>query len=249
MANRTIKLTLAYDGSEFSGWQTQKQGERTVQNVLEQALLALHGHKRTLYVAGRTDAGVHATAQVAHFHTDHPSLSGERFAPALNTCLPHDVRVLRSEEADAGFHARHSAVARLYRYYIYVVAVGLPHYRKYCFRIRKELNMNKLNALARQVVGVHDFSSFASTHDISKSRVKEVFASVFYNRGPFIVYEIKASSFLWKMARTIVGTIIELALQDKDPSIMSEILMAKDRRAAGHTLAARGLFLEGVSYG
>jgi tRNA pseudouridine38-40 synthase len=249
MIKQTIKLTLAYDGSDFSGWQTQKQGERTVQNVLEQALFQVHGYKTSVQAAGRTDAGVHATAQVAHFHTDHTSLTGNRFAAALNANLPPDVRILKSEETAANFHARHSARWRLYRYYLYQAPVGLPHYRKYCVRIRKSLNINTLNALARTVVGVHDFTSFSSLHDKSKSKEREVFSSCFYTHGPFIVYEIKANSFLWKMVRTIIGTIIELALQEKDPCLMKDILKAKDRKAAGHTAAARGLFLEGVNYG
>ncbi len=248
MAERTIKLTLAYDGTDFCGWQTQKQGERTVQAVLEQALYDVHGREVRTHAAGRTDSGVHATAQVAHFHSDHAGIGAERFAYALNSHLPHDLRVLESSETDKDFHARFSARARLYRYYIYMSPVGLPHFRRFCFRIRRQLDLNLLNSAARAVVGVHDFTSFAASGDESASREREVFTSCFYPRGPFLVYEIKANAFLWKMVRSIVGTVLSLALQGEDPHMVREILEARDRSKAGPTAPARGLFLEGVSY-
>jgi tRNA pseudouridine38-40 synthase len=248
MAERTIKLTLAYDGTDFCGWQTQKQGERTVQAVLEQALHAIHGHEVKTHAAGRTDSGVHATAQVAHFHSDHTGIGAVRFTDALNSHLPHDLRVLESSEADTGFHARYSARARLYRYYVYMSPVGLPHFRRFCFRIRRRLDVNLLNSAARAVVGVHDFTSFTASGDTSESREREVFTSCFYPRGPFLVYEIRANAFLWKMVRSIVGTVISLALRGDDPRGMREILEARDRSRAGPTAPARGLFLEGVSY-
>ncbi|MBN1797136.1 MAG: tRNA pseudouridine(38-40) synthase TruA [Spirochaetales bacterium] len=249
MGKRTIKLTLAYDGTHFCGWQTQKQGERTVQKIVETALAELHNHEIKLYAAGRTDSGVHATGQVAHFHSGHRSLAPEQFTDAINSHLPHDVRVLKSEQVPESFHARFSAKARLYRYYLYSSPVGLPHYRRFCWRIRKILNINSLNALARPLVGSHDFTSFSSTKDPSTSKEREVFTSCFYTLGPFIVYEIRANAFLWKMVRTILGTIITLALQENTPDMMFDTLQAKDRSSAGPTAPARGLFLEGVRYG
>jgi tRNA pseudouridine38-40 synthase len=248
MARRTIKLTLAYDGTDFCGWQTQKQGERTVQGVLEQALSLIHGHTIKTNAAGRTDSGVHATAQVVHFHTDHETILGERFKDALNSYLPHDVRALQSEEVEESFHARFSARSRLYRYYLYFSPVGLPHFRRFCFRIRRQLNVNELNAAARTVVGVHDFTSFASAGDTSASKEREVYSSCFYPLGPFLVYEIRANAFLWKMVRSLTGTIIHLALHGGDPAGLRDILQARERSAAGPTAPARGLFLEGVCY-
>jgi len=249
VGKRTIKLTLAYDGTCFCGWQTQKQGERTVQKIVESALAHLHNHELKLYAAGRTDSGVHATGQVAHFHSEHRTLASEQFTDAINSHLPHDVRVLKSEQVAESFHARFSAKARLYRYYLYSSPVGLPHFRNFCWRIRKYLNINILNTLSRPLVGIHNFTSFSSTKDPSTSKEREVFTSCFYPRGPFIVYEICANAFLWKMVRTILGTIITIALQDKNQGMMHDILQAKDRSSAGPTAPARGLFLEGVNYG
>jgi tRNA pseudouridine38-40 synthase len=248
VGKRTIKLTLAYDGTCFCGWQTQNQGERTVQSTVESALAQLHNHDIKLYAAGRTDSGVHAIGQVAHFHSEHRTLTPELFTDAVNSHLPHDVRVLKSEQVPESFHARFSAQARLYRYYLYFSPVGLPHYRKFCWRLRKNLNINTLNALARPLVGVHDFSSFSSTQDPSESKEREVFSSCFYTHGPFIVYEICANAFLWRMVRTIVGTIITLSQKNRNQDAMHEILQAKDRISAGATAPARGLFLEGVRY-
>jgi tRNA pseudouridine38-40 synthase len=249
VGKRTIKLTIAYDGTHFCGWQIQKQGERTVQKVVEAALAELHKHEIKLYAAGRTDSGVHATGQVAHFHSGHRSLTPEQFADAINSHLPHDVRVLQSKQVPDNFHARFSATARLYRYYLYCSPIGLPHYRRFCWRIRKNLNVNNLNALARPLTGIHDFTSFSSAKDPNTSKEREVFTSCFYTLGPFIVYEICANAFLWKMVRVILGTIITFAGQESNSDTIVDTLQAKDRSSAGPTAPARGLFLEGVRYG
>jgi tRNA pseudouridine38-40 synthase len=244
---RKIKLTLAYDGTHFSGWQSQRH-ERTVQHAVETALAEIHKHPVALVGAGRTDAGVHATGQVAHFETDHPSLSGARFTDALNASLPHDVRVLESAEADPDFHARFKARRRVYRYYIYNTPIGLPHLRRYVWRVRRPLDLDALNRFAGLLVGDHDFTSFASALDPTENKVRTIGSSCFFRSGDLAVYQIAGISFLWKMVRTIVGTIIDCVVSGKDEAEFRRILLARDRGQAGPTAPARGLFLERVSY-
>jgi tRNA pseudouridine38-40 synthase len=248
---RRIKLTLAYDGTRFAGWQSQEY-ERTVQAVLEQVLEKIHGKKVTVVGAGRTDSGVHATGQVAHFDSDHATIPSNRFTDAINACLPHDVRVLESVEADPAFHARYSARLRVYRYYIYNVPIGFPHLRHCCWRIRQPLDINALNRFAALLAGNHDFTSFAAALDPAlkkaESKIRTIVSSAFFRDGDFIVYNIAAPGFLWKMVRTIVGTIVESVALGRSETDFLSILEARDRKRAGRTAPARGLFLEKVHY-
>lgn len=247
MITRNIKLTLAYDGTDFCGFQRQVR-ERTVQSVLEETLARIHDHSVRIKAAGRTDSGVHATGQVVNFTSDHKTISPSKFKDALNAHLPPDIRVISSQRVAKSFHARFNAKQRLYRYYLYISPVGFPHYRKYCWRIRKKLNLENLNAMAGILSGSHDFSSFACTSDLSKSKERTVFSSCFMPRGDFIVYKIAANAFLWKMVRNIIGTIVAFELYGKSIENFKEVLNAKDRKAAGQTAPARGLFLERVKY-
>jgi tRNA pseudouridine38-40 synthase len=247
MSRRNIRITVAYDGTNFWGWQIQKTG-RTVQGVLEQALQRIHGHEVRVNAAGRTDSGVHATAQVVNFYSDLDSIPEQQFKDALNSYLPHDVRVLKSINANADFHARFSALSRLYRYYIYLAPVGLPHIRRYCWRVTVKPDIQRVNSLAAAIIGEHDFSSFCATGDTSKSRIKKVFTSCFYWKGLFLVYEIIATSFLRKMVRNIVGTLIEFEKNEQSKEALIELVEKKDRNMAGQTAPARGLFLEKVDY-
>jgi tRNA pseudouridine38-40 synthase len=245
---RRIKLLLAYEGTRFAGWQTQK-ADRTVQATVEAALAKIHGHPVPVVGAGRTDAGVHATGQAAHFDTDRDSLPAGRFVDALNGNLPHDVRAIKSEEADPDFHARFQAVLRVYRYYIYNVPIGLPHLRHYTWRLRPRLEIEALNRYAALLCGRHDFTSFTASGDPAESKVRTIQTSAFSRQGDFIVYHIAAPSFLWRMVRTIVGTIVDCALAGTSEADFRRILDARDRLAAGRTAPARGLFLEEVRYG
>jgi tRNA pseudouridine38-40 synthase len=244
---RKIRLRVAYEGTRFAGWQTQKE-DRTVQAVLEAALEKVCGRKTPLTGAGRTDSGVHATGQTAHFETDRDSIPADRFAVALNRNLPHDVRVLESREAPADFHARYRAVLRVYRYYVYNTAVGLPHLRHFAWRVHRPLDLERLNRLAARLVGRHDFTSFTAVGDPAESKVRTIVTSHFSRAGDFIVYHIAAPSFLWRMVRSIVGTIVECALEGRGEEEFSRILEARDRVQAGRTAPAHGLFLEEVHY-
>ncbi len=245
---RNIKIVIAYDGSDFAGWQVQND-QRTVQGVLQEALARMHGHPVRVQGAGRTDSGVHAIGQVGNFKTDIDSIESHKFRDAINSYLPFDIRILASEVVPERFDSRRWAKARIYRYYIFPGDVGLPHLRKYCIKIRRFPDMRKLNAMASLLVGEKDFTTFAAKGDSNGSKIRRVFSSVFYTKDGFIVYQIAANAFLWKMVRSIVGTILELEGAGGTPSDFRAIVEGRDRNLAGSTAPARGLFLEKVIYG
>jgi len=247
MPERNIKVTLAYDGTDFLGWQLQKKG-RTVQGVMQDGLERMHGHPVHVLAAGRTDSGVHATGQVANFHSDLDSIAPDRFRDAVNSFLPWDVRVLASEEVGPQFHARRSARLRVYRYYIVNGPVLLPHLRNYRHWVRRPLDLNRLNEMASVLVGEHDFSSFSAEGDANVSRVRQVLVSSFHVEGDTCIYTIAASSFLWKMVRTVIGTFLMLEEQGLGAPELRRIIDSGLRSNAGGTAPARGLFLERVLY-
>jgi tRNA pseudouridine38-40 synthase len=244
---RVIRATLAYDGTDFVGWQIQANG-RSVQGVLQVGLARMHGHPVRVVGAGRTDSGVHATGQVTSFLSDLASIPGPRFRDAMNAYLPRDVRVLESAEAPPGFHARRSATRRIYRYYAVSAPVLLPHLRRYRHWVRRALELGRLRARAAGLAGEHDFTSFTAEGDANGSRVRAVTESRFDAEGDTVVYTIAARSFLWKMVRNIVGTALWIEENGGGRDEMADILAARRRSAAGPTAPARGLFLEKVVY-
>ncbi len=247
MAERNIKLVLAYDGTDFFGWQLQRTG-RTVQGVMQEGLSRMHGHPVRIVAAGRTDAGVHATGQVANFLSSLDSIASARFREAVNSYLPRDVRVLSSEEVSARFHARKSARLRVYRYYIARGPVLLPHLRNYRLWVRRDLDVTRLNGMAAALVGEHDFTCFSAEGDANFSKVRRLDVSAFHVEGDTLVYTVAASSFLWKMVRTIIGTLLMLEEQGLGARELRVIMEAGQRSNAGGTASPSGLFLERVVY-
>jgi tRNA pseudouridine38-40 synthase len=247
MAERNIKLTLAYDGTEFLGWQLQKRG-RTVQGALQDGLGRMHGHTVHVVAAGRTDSGVHATGQVCSFRSDIDSIPPARFRDAVNAYLPQDVRVVDSREAPAGFHARRSARLRVYRYYTVCGPVLLPHVRAFRHWVRRRLDVRLLSELAAAIIGQHDFTCFSAEGDANLSKVRRVSTSAFHVEGDTLVYTIAATSFLWKMVRTVMGTFLMVEELGRSVSDLRLIMEAGVRSNAGGTAPARGLFLERVVY-
>ena len=244
---RNIRLTIAYDGTEFSGWQVQNNA-RTVQGDIEEALRRMHGHPVRIQGAGRTDSGVHASGQVGNFFSDLDSIEASRWHIALNSYLPPDVRALASREAAEEFNAKNSARKRVYRYFLYTASVGLPHLRLYCWKIRWRPDLRVLNALASVFLGEHDFTTFAAAGDASRSKVRRVDTACFFPEGPFICFKVAASSFVWKMVRSMLGTILEYGQKALPPAALADALKARDRSQAGMSAPARGLFLERVIY-
>jgi tRNA pseudouridine38-40 synthase len=247
MPERNIKVTVAYDGTDFLGWQLQKKG-RTVQGVMQDGLERMHGHPVHVLAAGRTDSGVHATGQVANFHSDLDSIPAEKFRDAVNSFLPWDVRILASQEVGPRFHARRSARLRVYRYYIANGPVLLPHLRNYRHWVKRPLDIPRLNEMASVIVGEHDFSSFSAEGDANESKVRRVTVSSFYAEGDTLTYTIAATSFLWKMVRTVIGTFLMLEEQGLGAPELLRIIESGSRANAGGTAPARGLFLERVYY-
>jgi tRNA pseudouridine38-40 synthase len=247
LPTRNIRLTLAYDGSEFCGWQVQANS-RTVQGVIEEGLARMHGHPVRIRGAGRTDTGVHATGQVANFLTDLDSIEGPRWCLALNSYLPRDVRALDSREVEPDFNAKDSARLRAYAYYLFTPPIGPPHIRRYCWKIGRRPELAVLNRLAAVFLGGHDFTTFAAAGDPGKSRERRVLSACFHPEGPFLVFRIAATSFVWKMVRSILGTMLEYEKDGRTAADLAAALEARDRRLAGPSAPARGLFLERVVY-
>jgi len=252
MTKRPIQLVVSYDGTDFGGWQRQKNA-RSVQEELEKALATMHGHPVRLTGAGRTDAGVHAMGQVAGFFTDIASIPADRFLLALNKLLPRDIRILASREAPRDFHARFDASRRSYRYFLLCGGTQDAFLQRYAWCLSNQPSIRKLNAMASVIAGEHDFSAFASAKDISVSKCRFIQDSSFWFEGDKLVYGISGNAFLWRMVRSLVGTMIfyepKCADEAAAAACMADILASRDRKRAGPTAPPFGLFLWDVEYG
>jgi tRNA pseudouridine38-40 synthase len=249
---RTIKLRIAYDGTDFCGWQRQEQPSqnavRTVQAVIESALERMHKHPVILTGAGRTDSGVHAAGQVANFSTDIDSIDPRRFVPALNGLLPRDVRILEAAETRADFHARFDARMRTYRYYFICGRQALPHESRYALQLWRNPRVALLNAYCRLLLGERDCTLFAASGGAGKSRSRYISHAAFFPEGGRLVFEISANAFLWKMVRSITGTFLHYEERGVPPELLRDIISTGNRNLAGPTLPPQGLFLWKIDY-
>ena len=249
---RNLKLTVSYDGAEFSGWQVQPDAT-TVQGTLASAIGRITGEKVLPQGSGRTDAGVHALAQVMTFVTESSVPTGN-FLKALNDILPASVRVQQVEEAPAEFHARHSAKAKTYRYRIYRESVCPPFLARYVWHFPYPLDEEAMGRAASLVVGEHDFTSFAAVdpergrEDAPVSNVRKIFSSAWERVGDELVYTVRGSGFLHHMVRNLVGTFILVGKGTLQAQDVTRILRARNRSAAGATAPATGLYLVVVEY-
>jgi len=260
---RNLKVTLSYDGAEFSGWQVQPDAN-TVQGTLASAIGRITGEKVLPQGSGRTDAGVHALAQVVTFVTE-SSVPTENFVRALNDILPASVRVLEVEEASSEFHARHSARAKTYRYRIYRESICPPFLARYVWHYPYSLAEEEMGRAAKLVVGEHDFTSFAAVDPergrshmdgaeggvaavSSASNIRKIFSSSWERLGEELLYTVRGSGFLHHMVRNLVGTFILVGKGTLQVEDIARILAARNRSAAGATAPASGLYLVNVEY-
>src|SRR5215475_5876563 len=249
---RSFKVTLAYDGTDFSGWQVQP-GAVTIQATLASAIGRITGEKVLPQGSGRTDAGVHALCQVASFATESP-IPAANLLRALNDILPPSVRVLETQEVPAGFHARKSARAKIYRYRIYRGETCPPFLARYVWHYPYPLNENAIEEAGPRVEGEHDYTSFAavdperSQERENGSKVRRIFSSRWRRESSELIYEVRGNGFLHHMVRNLVGTFLLVGKGTLDPSDITRILEAKNRSRAGATAPASGLYLVSVEY-
>lgn len=242
-----FRLTIAYDGSRYRGWQRQGNTRDTVQGKIEQALAEMTGHKVEIHGAGRTDAGVHALAQVAHVRLNTPKTPAEVQA-YLTLYLPGDIAVTGCEAADERFHARLSARGKLYRYRIWNSAVPSVFERKYLFQYPDALDEDRMREGARLLCGTHDFRAFCSNRRMKKSTVRTLDRAEVLRLGDELRLEFHGDGFLYNMARILAGTLVEIGAGDREPESIPAAFESGDREAAGITLPPHGLFLVSVDY-
>lgn len=263
---RNLKLVLSYDGADFSGWQVQP-GRPTVQGALAAALERVTGTRALPQGSGRTDAGVHALAQVASCVVE-SAIPAENLVRALNDLLPPAVRVLNVEDAPPDFHARHSARAKTYRYTIFRGSVCPPFLARYVYHHPFPLDDAAICGAAPWVVGEHDFTSFAAVDpeahvgagdspaparvgagdSPARSNIRTIFASTWERHGDELIYTVRGSGFLHHMVRNLVGTFLMVGKGSLDEAGFRRILDCKNRSAAGSTAPASGLCLVSVEY-
>ena len=244
-----FQLTLAYDGTEFRGWQRQRaEIGRTVQGVLEDALAPFgEGQRVAVTAAGRTDAGVHALGQVVSFDLRR-QMGGAELRKALNSLLPGDVRVLEATPAPDGFHARRSATSKLYRYVLDCGGEPLPQRRRLAGWVPRPLGEDAVRSAARLYMGRHDFASLASAGGSVKTTVREVTRSEVTFDELGLTYEVEADGFLRKMVRSMVGGLIAVGVGKLAPRELATAFEARDRRAWPPPAPACGLTLVRVDY-
>lgn len=258
---RNIKLTLEYDGTKFLGWQIQGRNQRqTIQDTIEKTLQKILQEKVKLIASGRTDSGVHALAQVANFKT-HAQLSLQRLQKALNALLPPEITIIKAEELDLDFHSRFDVQSKVYRYFI----LNRPHrssfLRNRVYFYPYPLDVRLMQDEVKVLLGRHDFKAFCASGSSTKDTLREIKKITIKKlpylpwgvkdnpkKLPLIVIDIEADGFLYNMVRNIIGTLIEIGRKKLPKGSLKRILKSKDRRFAGPTAPAQGLYLLEVRY-
>lgn len=241
-----IKIIVSYDGTNYGGWQLQKNAP-SIQGELERALKTLTGSRIVIQSAGRTDAGVHALGQCAHF--DYPgSVPPEKLPFVFNSMLPRDIRVIHAEQAEDTFHARYDAKGKRYIYTIY----NSPHSNALLYNrtmhVPQPLNIESMRGAAQHIIGTHDFKAFCASGSYVKSTVRTVNRLDIVREGPLIRIIIEGNGFLYNMVRIIAGTLIRTGLSKLKPEEVEQIILSRSRAAAGFTAQPQGLMLDEVFY-
>jgi tRNA pseudouridine38-40 synthase len=243
---RTIKLTIAYDGTGFVGWQRQESGD-SIQGLIEDALATIEGHVVTLHGAGRTDAGVHALAQVASARIG-AALDDSTLTRALNAHLPPAIRVDGVETVPDDFHARFSATGKTYEYRVWNGPAMPPFMRLYAWHVPQPLDVAKMNAASRAIVGEQDFAAFQGTGGRTHSTVRRVTSAEWRANGAAVTFAICGQGFLRHMVRSLAGTLIEVGHGRRPVDDLARLVAAPERSDAGRTAPPHGLFLVSVLY-
>lgn len=243
---KRIKMTIAYDGTRYSGWQIQPNAI-TVEGVLTDALSTLLREPVTLIGASRTDAGVHALGNVAVFDTEHP-IPAEKISYAVNAYLPEDIRVVESCQVAEDFHPRYDCHDKCYEYHITCGEFAMPMERLYAHHLRKMPDVARMQEAAGHIEGTHDFTSFCSVATPVQDKVRTIHSLTVEKSGQEIVIRVVGNGFLYNMVRIIAGTLIQVGLGEKNPEDIPTILTAMDRQKAGPTAPAKGLRLCYIRY-
>ena len=244
---RTIKLTIEFDGTNYYGWQIQRE-EPTVQQVLRKTISMVLDRPIVLHGSGRTDAGVHALGQVAHFVTD-ADMDVDILRKAVNRLIPKDMVIKQAEEVDAGFNARFSAKSRTYWYLVWNSYERSAFFQRYAWYIPAPLDIAAMKKAAACLIGVHDFTSFQGTDRENGHAIREVHSiHIKRTRQHLLVFSVTASAFVKHMMRNIVGTLVDVGKDKISAEAFQTILMQKDRTLAGVTAPPHGLFLKSVNY-
>lgn len=248
---RTIKLTIEYDGTRYVGWQIQPKG-RSVQGEITRAVRRMTGEENHVIGSSRTDAGVHALGQAAHFRTQ-TMIPPAGFMRGINSMLDKDISVIKAEEADADFHAQKNARSKLYRYMILNsdAPSGLLAFR--CWHIRDRLDLKAMQEASKCLIGEHDFKSFQAAGSSAKDAFRKINDITirkgrYQDHGGAIFIEIQGNGFVYHMVRNIVGTLVKIGKGRAAPSEMEKILNARERKRAGATAPALGLYLAKVTF-
>ncbi len=250
---RNIKITIAFDGTDYSGWQRQSNAV-TIQGEIEKATSRICNTPIIVHGAGRTDAGVHALAMVANFETE-SAIALPVLQKALNSILPFAIRILAIAEMDADFHSRFSPSSKTYLYNIDTSAIQSPMERRYRVHIPQKISTNSMEQCLKEIVGTHDFASFEASGSRDKSittgrgSIRTIFSAKLSKREEkFYQFEFSGDGFLRHMVRNIVGTVLDVGKGKTTTGEFNKILSAKDRSAAGATAPAHGLFLQKIYY-
>lgn len=241
-------MWIAYAGTRYQGWQKQKTSENTIQGKLEAILYKLTNEEVEVLASGRTDAGVHAGAQIANFKVKDDKFSIEDYMDAFSSYLPQDIAVYKIEEADPRFYARLSATGKTYVYRIQNSKIPNVFERQYMYQLTEPLDIEAMKEAAKYLVGEHDFKSFCSNKQMKKGTVRKITDISIEKKGQEISISFTGNGFLYNMVRILTGTLIEVGQKKRTPESMTEIIEAKSRYEAGPKVPPMGLILKQVYY-